>query len=283
MQQISKNSAAWKLKQFDPNFPICGPLPLPSVTRWLTLRPLDTKPEASTLNFSTIQPALHVATRRPVLEKNSDVVNIHNHIHTCTEVLNVVPPVRPYLDIPSSIPRFHPTTIHKLPSKQFKGQAGGNVWKAKRLTTSWLGFQFIQSTTRYPADFKIFASKGSPAAPVTTTCREYTTTTAITTTTRLYQKLPLLRKQKNQKNKGRSNQDDMSHQNNFYSIWSSTTSSQVSSRIELPARPVVLPKKPPKIQSFSCWNIKPCEDGAPRELLVPDCHLTKSSTCSCVQ
>jgi len=89
MQQISKNSAAWKLKQFDPNFPICGPLPLPSVTRWLTLRPLDTKPEASTLNFSTIQPALHVATRRPVLEKNSDVVNIHNHIHICTEVFDV--------------------------------------------------------------------------------------------------------------------------------------------------------------------------------------------------
>lgn len=122
----------------------------------------------------------------------------------------------------------------------------------------------------------------------------------ITTATRRYQKPPLLRKQKNQKNKGRSNQDDMSHQNNFTtfvmiyhcsgwckkpSIWSSTMSSQhfIPVGIELPARPVVLPKKPPKIQSFSCWNIKPCEDGAPRELLVPDCHLTKSSTCSCVQ
>lgn len=53
----------------------------------------------------------------------------------------------------------------------------GECLEAKRLTTSWLGFQFIQSTTRYPANFKIFAWEGSPAAPVTTTCREYTTTT----------------------------------------------------------------------------------------------------------
>ena len=143
---------------------------------------------------------------------------IYIYIHICTEVLNVVPPVRPYLDIPSSIPRFESYHHPQATVKTIQGSGWRECLEAKRLTTSWLGFQFIQSTTRYPADFKIFAWEGSPAAPVTTTCREYTTTTAITTTTRRYQKLPLLRKQKNQKNKGRSNQDDMSHQNNFYSI-----------------------------------------------------------------